>query len=218
MKVLLIEDNPRLRKSVQDHLRDVGFAVDAAENGEEGWHKLANWSYDALVLDLMIPEPDGWTLLRRLRDSGSQLPVLILTALSSLDDRLRGLDGGADDYLVKPFDLRELEARLRGAIRRGRQMPRPDITIGAIRVNTSHRTVTLDGRSLELSAREYSLLEILAVKKDGFVSRDYLHEHVFDENDDSLSNLMDVYIYKLRQKLGKDSIQTRRGMGYRLIG
>lgn len=218
MKVLLIEDNARLRKSILDYLREVGFAVDATGDGVDGWHKLDNWHYDALVLDLMIPEPDGWTLLQRLRAKHIRTPVLVLTALSALDDRLRGLNSGADDYLVKPFDMRELVARLQAVIRRGRQMPEPEIVVGTISLNTSDRSVHVDGSKLELSSREYSLLEILAVKKNTYVSRDYLYEHVFDERDDSLSNLMDVYIYKLRQKLGKASIQTRRGLGYKLVG
>jgi len=218
MKVLLVEDNVRLRKSMMDFLRDVGFAVDSAEDGEEGWHLLSNWEYDALILDIMIPEPDGWTILRRLRQAGKVLPVLVLTARSALDDRIRGLDSGADDYLVKPFDMRELVARLHSAIRRGRQMPAPELQVGGLRVNTSNRSVFLDGEELELNAREYSLLEILAAKKDEYVSRDYLYEHMFDERDDTFSNLLDVYVYKLRQKLGKDSIQTRRGMGYKLVG
>lgn len=217
MKVLLIEDSPRLRKSIQDYLQDVGFAVDVAEDGGEGWHKLSNWTYDALILDMMIPEPDGWTILQGLRDKGNRLPVVILTALTSLDDRVRGLNGGADDYLVKPFDMRELVARVQSVIRRGRQMPEPEIAIGGVRINTSDRSVHVDGQKLELSAREYALLEILAVKKGAFVPRDYLYEHLFDERDDSLSNLMDVYIYKLRQKLGKARIQSRRGLGYKLV-
>lgn len=217
MKVLLIEDNSRLCKSMQDNLRDAGFAVDSAADGEEGWHKLENWNYDALILDMMIPEPDGWTILQRLRGAGNRLPVLILTARASVDDRIRGLDSGADDYLIKPIDMRELVARLHAAIRRGRQMPEPVIQVGKIKVNTANRSVLVEGEEVDLNAREYSLLEILAVRKNEYVSRDYLYEHMFDERDDTLSNLLDVYIYKLRQKLGKDTIQTRRGMGYKLV-
>lgn len=217
MKVLLVEDNDQLRKSVLDYLRDVGFAADAAADGEEGLYKALNWEYDAVVLDVMMPKLDGWQVLAKLREAGKRMPVLMLTARDQLQDRLRGLNGGADDYLVKPFEMDELVARIRSAIRRSGGAPNPVLTAGDIVLNTASRTATVGGQPVELTAREYALIEILVMRRDEVVSRDFLYERLFDERDDTLSNMLDVYIYKLRQKFGKDSIETRRGMGYQFV-
>jgi two-component system OmpR family response regulator len=217
MKVLIIEDNDRLRKSLLDYLRDEGFTADEAADGEEGLYKALNWPYDLVVLDVMLPVLDGFSVLQKLRAAGRVLPVIMLTARDGLDDRLRGLNGGADDYLAKPFEMEELVARVRAAIRRSGGTPSPTIQVGAVVINTAARTVRLDGQPVELSAREYAIIEILAMRRDEVVSRDYLYERLFDEQDETMSNLLDVYIYKLRAKFGRERIVTRRGMGYQLV-
>jgi two-component system OmpR family response regulator len=216
MKVLIVEDNHRLRKSLLDYLRDEGFAADAAADGEEGLYKALNWDYDAVLLDVTMPVFDGFAVLQRLRASGRKTPVIMLTARGELDDRVRGLDGGADDYLVKPFEMEELVSRLRSAIRRSGGSPNPVVEIGAIVLNTAMRTATVNGTPVELTAREYALMEILVMHRHEVVSRDFLYERLFDERDETVSNLLDVYIYKLRQKFGRERIRTRRGMGYQL--
>ncbi|MEM6886468.1 MAG: response regulator transcription factor [Verrucomicrobiota bacterium] len=217
MKVLIVEDNDRLRKSVLDYVRDEGFAADEAVDGEEGYYKATNWDYDVIVLDMMLPGMDGWQVLQRLREQGSIVPVIILTARDAVQDRVRGLNSGADDYLVKPFEMEELIARIRAAIRRAGGRAQPVVEVGPIVLNTAQRTVTLNDRNVELTAREYALLEILAFRQDAVVSRDEIYEKLFDERDETMSNMLDVYIYKLRQKFGKEHIVTRRGMGYQLV-
>lgn len=217
MKILIVEDNDRLRKSLADYLIDEGFVVESAADGEEGLYRALNWPYDLIVLDVMMPAMDGFAVLRRLRDDGSNVPVIMLTARDALQDRLRGLNDGADDYLAKPFEMEELVARVRAAIRRSGGTASPSIEIGPIRINTSARLVELDGRAVELSAREYAIIEILATRRDEVVSRDYLYERLFDEADETMSNLLDVYIYKLRTKFGRERIVTRRGLGYQLV-
>ncbi|MEY3897300.1 MAG: hypothetical protein RLZZ214_2821, partial [Verrucomicrobiota bacterium] len=184
MKILVVEDNDRLRKSLVEYLRDEGFAADGAADGEDGLHRAREWDYDAIVLDVMIPAPDGFEVLRRLRAEGRTAPVLMLTARSGLDDRLHGLDSGADDYLTKPFELAELVARIRSLARRARHAPNPLIRIGALEMNTALRTITLAGGAVELTAREYALLELLALRRDEVVGREFLYEHLFDERDD----------------------------------
>jgi len=217
MRVLIVEDDVRLRGMLRDFLREEGFAVDEAADGGEALHKALNWEYSALVLDVMMPPPDGFEVLRRLRAEGRTMPVLMLTGLGALPDRLQGLDSGADDYLLKPFELSELVARLRAAIRRSAGAPRPVLTVGPISLDTVARTVTLDGRPVVLTAREYALLELLARNRDGVVTRAEMDAQTFDERGDSMSNMLDVYIYRLRQKFGKERILTRKGMGYQLV-
>jgi two-component system, OmpR family, response regulator len=216
MKILVVEDNDRLRKSLVEYLRDEGFAADGAADGEEGLHRAREWDYDAIILDVMIPAPDGFEVLKRLRAAGKTAPVLMLTARIGLDDRLHGLDSGADDYLTKPFELAELVARIRSLARRARHAPNPLIKIGPLEMNTALRTTKLAGATVELTAREYALLELLALRRDEVVSRQFLYEHLFDERDDTMSNMLDVYIYKLRHKLGKGILRTRRGIGYQI--
>lgn len=216
MKILVVEDNDHLRKSLVEYLRDEGFAADGAADGQEGLYRANEWDYDGIVLDVMIPAPDGFEVLKRLRAAGNTTPVIMLTARTGLDDRLHGLDSGADDYLTKPFELAELVARIRSLARRAQRAPNPLIRIGTLDMNTASRTVTLCGGSVELTAREYALLELLALRRDEVVSREFLYEHLFDERDDTMSNMLDVYIYKLRHKLGKGVIRTRRGIGYQI--
>ena len=213
MRILLIEDEADLLASLARALREEGYAVDTATDGEEGLYKAREVGYDAIVLDVMLPRLDGWEVLERFRKS-QKTPVLMLTARDAARDRVRGLDAGADDYLVKPFDLEELFARLRAIIRRAAGQSVNTIEIGGAIVDTASRKVTLAGNPVALTAREYCLLEFLALHRGETVTRTALYEHLFDEDDDSLSNLLDVHVSNLRKKLGGGLIETRRGHGY----
>jgi len=216
MRILLIEDEADLLAGLAKALREEGYAVDTAADGEEGLYKATEVSYDAIVLDVMLPHLDGWKVLERVRES-RKTPVLMLTARDAARDRVRGLDSGADDYLVKPFDLMELFARLRAIIRRSAGQTVNTIEIGGVSVDTAARRVTLAGNPVALTAREYCLLEFLAMHRGETVTRTALYEHLFDEDDDSLSNLLDVHISNLRKKLGHELIETRRGHGYCIV-
>ena len=213
MRILVIEDEADLLASLVRALREEGYAVDAAADGEEGLYKAQSWDYDALVLDVMLPRLDGWAVLQRLRQS-KKTPVLMLTARDAARERVRGLDTGADDYVVKPFDLEELFARLRALIRRAVGQTRNVIEFGELVIDTAARQVTRAGQSVVLTAREYALLEYLALHRGEVVTRTALYEHLFDEDDSTLSNLLDVHVSNLRKKLGADLIVTRRGHGY----
>ncbi len=194
-------------------LREEGYAVDEAADGEEALCKARSWNYDAIVLDVMLPRLDGFQVLERLRGEKS-VPVLILTARDAVTDRVRGLDTGADDYLVKPFDLAELFARLRALVRRAKGQACPAVTIGEIVIDTRSRAVTRRGKPVPLTAREYSLVELLALHRGELVTRTDIYDHLFDETSDTLSNLVEVHVANIRRKLGKDFIKTRRGQGY----
>lgn len=213
MRVLVVEDEPRLLRNLAKALREEGYAVDTAEAGDDGLYKAETYNYDAIVLDVMLPRLDGWEILARLRKQ-KQTPVLMLTARDATKDRVKGLDTGADDYLVKPFDLPELLARLRALIRRSAGNAHPEIEIDSIRIDTRAKTVTKAGEPITLTAREYSILEYLAQHRGEVITRTELYEHLFDESDDTLSNLLDVHIFSIRKKLGHDLIATRRGQGY----
>ena len=213
MRLLLIEDDPALQRSLAAALREESYAVDTASDGEDGLYPALEHTYDAIVLDVMLPTLDGWQVLSRLRPA-LRAPVLMLTARDTVPDRIKGLDHGADDYLTKPFDLDELLARLRALIRRSAGHVHSTVEIGPLSVDTAARAATLDGEALALTAREYSLLEYLALHRGQVVSRAELYAHLFDEDDDSISNLLDVHVSNLRKKLGADLIVTRRGQGY----
>ncbi len=213
MRILIVEDEPDLLRGLAHALREEGYAVDTAADGEDGLYKAREVNYDAIVLDVMLPRLDGWEVLRRLRVE-KKTPVLLLTARDRSADRVRGLDTGADDYLVKPFDLPELLARLRAIIRRSASEARSVIEIGDVTVDIAARTVLHKKKPVVLTAREYSLVEFLALHRGEVVTRTQLYEHLFDENDDSLSNLLDVHVSNVRKKLGHDFIATRRGHGY----
>jgi two-component system OmpR family response regulator len=213
MRVLVVEDEPDLLRSLLQALREEGYAADGAADGEEGLYKGQNADYDAVILDIMLPKIDGWELLRRLRAT-RKTPVLMLTARDGVSDRVRGLDIGADDYLVKPFDLSELRARLRALIRRAANQAQAVLEIGDVRIDTAARTVEREGAIVPLTAREYSLVEYLALHRGELVTRTMLYEHLFDENDSTLSNLLDVHVSNIRKKLGHEFIVTRRGHGY----
>jgi two-component system OmpR family response regulator len=213
MRLLVVEDEPDLLASLVTTLRENGYAVDAASDGTEGLFKAESNEYDALLLDVMLPRMDGWELLARLRRT-KKTPVLMLTARDGIRDRVRGLDGGADDYVVKPFDLNELLARVRALIRRAAQQANTRLEIGDVQIDTATRTVSRLGESIALTAREYSLVEFLALHRGEVITRTVLYEHLFDENDSTLSNLLDVHVSNIRKKLGHDFITTRRGHGY----
>jgi DNA-binding response OmpR family regulator len=220
MRVLVVEDYEPLARSLSQGLREAGYAVDLCRDGEEGLSYGESNPYDAIVLDLMLPKLDGLTLLRALREKGNRAAVLILTARDQVADRVAGLDAGADDYLVKPFELAELLARLRALIRRRYQVAEPVIRIADLEVDTGARQVRRGGSALPLSAREYGLLEYLALRRGQIVTRAEIWEHVYDFASDPSSNVVDVYIGYLRRKIDQDRepklIQTRRGQGYLL--
>lgn len=213
MRILIIEDDPHLLRSLAATLREENYAVDTAEEGEDGLFKAQNESYDAILLDVMLPILNGWQVLEKLRPT-SKTPVLMLTARDTVPDRVKGLDKGADDYLTKPFDVDELLARLRALIRRTSGQTHSVIEIGELSLDTAARTVHMGRQEIALTAREYALLEYLALHRGQVVSRTVLYEHLFDEEESTLSNLLDVHVSNLRKKLGADIITTRRGHGY----
>ncbi|MEX2140703.1 MAG: response regulator transcription factor [Pirellulales bacterium] len=213
MKILLVEDEEDLLQVIGTALRESGFSVDLAADGETGLAKGESEDYDAIVLDIMLPRLDGWAVLSELRKTKTT-PVLLLTARDAVTDRVEGLNRGADDYLTKPFDLDELIARLRALIRRSVGSPSPIVTLGTVEIDTAARTVTKDGQPVELSAKEYALLELLALHRGRLVTRTMIYEHIYGEEDDTLSNVVDVYVSNLRRKLGGELIETRRGQGY----
>lgn len=213
VRLLVIEDEPFQLALLTRALRVAGYAVDTSENGEDGLFKAQSSDYDAIVLDAMLPRMDGWQLLQRLRLTKTT-PVLMLTALESSEHRVRGLDTGADDYVVKPYDLPELLARLRALIRRSVQETRSLLEIGEVQIDTAARTVSRTGQVISLTPREYALVEYLALHRGQVVTRTALYEHLFDENDSTLSNILDVHVSNVRKKLGRDFIMTRRGHGY----
>jgi two-component system, OmpR family, response regulator len=217
MRILIVEDEPDLLRALAQALREEGYAADTATDGEDGLFKAESWEYDAIVMDIMLPRLDGWELLRRLRKT-KKTPVMMLTARDQTRDRVRGLDGGADDYLVKPFDLAELLARLRALIRRSANQTRAAIEIGEVTIDMAARNISRAGEAVALTAREYALVEYLALHRGQVITRTVLYEHLFDENDSTLSNLLDVHVSNVRKKLGHEFIATRRGHGYCIEG
>jgi len=216
MRILVVEDERDFARTLARALEEEGFAVDVAGDGEEGLFLATEIAYAAIVLDLMLPRRDGWSVLDTLRRGGRQTPVLLLTARDTVDDRVRGLNLGADDYLVKPFALAELVARLRALIRRAAGEVAPVVAIGHVRVDTAARRVELAGLPVELTAREYAILELLVLRRGRLVTRAEIHEHIYGDAADVLSNTIDVHVASLRRKLGRDVIETRRGLGYRI--
>ena len=215
MRILIVEDEADLRNGLAKLFREEGYAVDAAANGVDGLQKAKDFEYDAIVLDYMMPGMDGREVLRRLR-SVKRTPVMMLTARNSVEDRVVGLDLGADDYLAKPFVQQELLARLRALVRRNHSVGGATFTIGSVVIDTVARRVTKAGQPEALTGREYALLEYLAHRRGAVVTRAELYEHLFDENEDTLSNLLEVHVCNLRRKLGTELIRTRRGMGYEI--
>ena len=215
MRVLVVEDATPLATLVRQGLEENGFSVDVAPDGESGLYSARNFDYDAVVLDLMLPRLDGWTVLRKLR-AVKKTPVLILTARDALADKLKGLDDGADDYLTKPFEVKELAARVRALIRRAADKPDPVIRLGEIEIDTSARAVRKGGRPVELTAKEFAVVELLALHRGELVTRTMIYDHIYDDDGDTLSNVVDVFVARIRKKLGKDIVETCKGQGYRV--
>ncbi len=213
MRTLIVEDQPELLRTLARTLREDGYAVSTAADGADGLAKALETNYDAIVLDVMLPKMDGWELLRRLRET-KKTPVLMLTARDAVPDRIRGLNAGADDYLTKPCDLNELLARLRALIRRSAGQAAPLIEIGDMVIDLAARTVRMADHPVVLTAREFALIEFLALRRGEVVTRSTLYEHLLDEEEDTLSNVIDVHVYNLRKKFGPEFIKTRRGIGY----
>jgi DNA-binding response OmpR family regulator len=222
VRVLLIEDHKPLVRALKQGLEEEGFAVDVAFDGEEGAYKGQTANYDVIILDLMLPKEDGLSLLQRWRRAGMQSQVLVLTARGGIEDKVRGLNLGADDYLTKPFELEELLARLRALVRRGHQVKDPILRVHDLEIDTGSRTVKRSGKPIHLTPREYALLEFLAFHRGKVVTRSMIWEHLYDEHDENTSNVVDVYIRYLRNKIDKDYecplILTRWGEGYMLRG
>lgn len=214
MRVLVVEDEGDLAGTLIKALSEEGFAVDVSADGEEALFRLREIPYDAVILDLMLPRLDGWTLLERARRDGIRTPVLVLTARDALRDKIRGLDAGADDYLTKPFALGELLARVRALVRRSSVDPAPVLVVGDVTIDTASKTVRRAGEVVPLTAREYSILEYLARRRGTVVTRTTLYDHIYDDRVAFVSNVIDVHVAALRRKLGRTLIQTRRGQGY----
>jgi len=214
MRLLLVEDDPLLGDGIQAGLQVMGYTVDWVRDGIAAEQALGNAEFDLLVLDIGLPRQDGLTVLRKLRRGGSDLPALILTARDTVADRVEGLDSGADDYLIKPFDLDELAARLRAISRRRSGRAQPELRYGAVVFDPAGRRVTLEGRPVELTVRELAVLELLLSQVGRLVSRERLEETLYGWDEGVESNTVEVYIHHLRKKLGRDLIRTVRGAGY----
>jgi two-component system OmpR family response regulator len=216
MRVLVVEDEPNLLRQLKAALEGAGYAVDTAADGEDAQYLGGTENYDAVVLDLGLPEIDGLTVLDRWRKDGRTMPVLVLTARDSWSDKVAGLDAGADDYLAKPFQTEELIARLRALIRRAAGQATSELTAGGVRLDSRSGRVTLDGEPVKLTAQEFKLLSYLMHHKGKVVSRTELIEHIYDQDFDRDSNTIEVFITRIRKKLGPDLISTTRGLGYSL--
>ncbi len=217
MRVLLVEDESLLRAQLKATLEQAGYAVDEAADGREGLHLGSTEPHDAIVLDLGLPVLDGLTVLQRWRAQGCDTPVLILTARDSWHEKVAGIDAGADDYLAKPFHTAELLARLRALVRRSHGLASPLLQHGDITLDTRNGMVTRQGMPVNLTAHEHRLLSYLMHRRGQVVSRSELIEHLYAQDFDRDSNTIEVFVARLRRKLGADSIETVRGMGYRLM-
>jgi two-component system OmpR family response regulator/two-component system response regulator QseB len=216
MRILLVEDDPLLGDGIQAGLKQAGFGVDWSRDGLAAWHALSAESYAAVVLDLGLPRLSGLELLRRLRAAGNRVPVLILTARDRVEDRITGLDSGADDYLTKPFDLHELAARLRALVRRSHGQAAPRLSVGPVEIDPAARSASFEGRPVELSAREFALLQALALNAGRVLSRAQLEQALYGWGEEVGSNAIEVHIHHLRRKLSAELIRTVRGVGYTL--
>jgi DNA-binding response OmpR family regulator len=218
MRLLLVEDDSRIARFVARGLQEQSYAVDVVANGDDALYQVDVNDYDVVVLDVMIPGKDGFTICSAIRALGKRMPILMLTARDAVDDRIRGLDSGADDYLTKPFEFGELLARLRALLRRPNDLRPSRIRVGDLELDTGSQTARRGNRSIALTAKEYALLEFLARNVNRVVGRSEIAEHVWDESFDPFSNLIEVYVNRLRRKLGEEDgtplLQTRRGSGY----
>lgn len=218
MRVLIVEDEKRLANLLKKGLEEHSFVVDLSHDGQDGLYQAEISPYDAIILDVMMPKMDGFTVLRKLREREIHTPVIMLTARGEVESRVKGLNTGADDYLAKPFDFGELLARLTAVVRRSKGQPASQLCIADLSIDLNAKSVSKQGIPIQLSAKEYTILEYLALNAGRVISRTEFSEHVYDMNFDLDSNIIDVYINRLRKKLDKDSektlIQTRRGEGY----
>jgi len=221
MRILLVEDEPPAAQVLAKGLREQSYAVDVATDGDTALYQFSTADYDAIILDVMLPVKSGLAVCRAVRASGSAVPILMVTARDAVDARVAGLDSGADDYLVKPYDFSELLARLRALIRRGAlPLVSERLTVGPLTLDTRSRSAQMRGRDVPLTAKEYALLEFLVHHAGAVVGRAEIAEHVWDDAYDPLSNIVDVYIQRLRRKIDQPGapsmIRTRRGEGYQL--
>jgi two-component system OmpR family response regulator len=216
MRVLLIEDDYVLGEAIRDHVAAGAHGVDWARRLDEAGDALSTTAYDLVLLDLNLPDGRGLDLLRSLRQGGATTPVIILTAQDQIASRIEGLNSGADDYLVKPFDLSELTARLAAVARRYAGNPNPRLRFGAIEVDTALRTITIDGKPVDLTAREWAVFERLIRRANVVISKDQIEESLYAFGAEIESNAVEVYVSRLRKKLGRDAIETVRGLGYRV--
>lgn len=218
MRILLVEDEPHAAKMLAKGLREHSYAVDVAADGEAALYQTSIYDYDLILLDVMLPRKDGFKVCREMRAAGSTVPVMMLTARDLVDDRIAGLDSGADDYLVKPFDFGELLARTRALLRRGEALREDVLTVADLEVDTRSKRVRRGGREIQLTSKEYGLLEYFARNAGRVLGRAEIAEHVWDENFDIFSNLIEVYVQRLRRKIDDGHrvkmFQTRRGEGY----
>jgi len=218
MRLLVIEDFSPLRRSIEECLTESGYVVDSTGSGEEGLWYADNHHYDLIILDLMLPQVDGLAILKHIRDKNCITPVIITSARDTVDQRIEGLDAGANDYLIKPFDLNELLARIRANFRTQYEKPNNTITIGKLEISLQHKSVSWNGETIDLTRREYQLLEYLAYRKGEVVSRTDIWHHVYADYEGGSSNVVDVYIGYLRKKLkpyqADQYLATRRGLGY----
>jgi DNA-binding response OmpR family regulator len=222
MRILVVEDEHKLAGVLKGGLENHGYAVDLAYDGEDGLVMATLASYDVIILDVMLPKLNGFATVRALRERRTHTPVLMLTARDSVDDRVSGLDSGADDYLTKPFSFRELVARVRALLRREDASKDPVLRVADLEVDTVSREVRRGGRSIELTSKEFAILEYFLRNPDRVLTRKQIAEHVWDDNFVSISNVIDVYVGCLRRKLGDDGqpqlLRTIRGTGYQLMG
>lgn len=219
MRLLIIEDEPHLREQLQQYLQQQGFAVDVAEDGRAGLFMGREYPFDLAIVDLGLPELSGIDVIKQWRELGKSFPVLILTARGKWQDKVEGLEAGADDYLVKPFHNEELLARTRALLRRSVGVSQPTINFGPLSINTSSQTITLNDNELELTAYEYKVVEYLTMNPDKVISKTELTEHIYDQDFDRDSNVIEVFVGRLRKKLDPGNtlipIETLRGRGYR---
>lgn len=216
MRILVVEDDPDLSRQLKDALIDVGYAVDIAGDGEEGHHLGDTEPYDAVILDLGLPIIDGVSVLQKWRSDGKKFPVIILTARDQWSEKVAGFDAGADDYLTKPFHTEELMARLRALLRRAAGHTTDTIDIGDLSVDNRSARAFVDGMAVKLTSHEFRLLSYMATHRGRVISRTELVEHIYDQDFDRDSNTIEVFVGRLRRKIGTDRIETVRGLGYRL--
>lgn len=216
MRLLVVEDDPDLNRQLVTALQEAGYVVDSATDGEDGHFLGDTEPYDAVVLDLGLPEMDGVTVLEKWRRAGKAMPVLILTARDRWSDKVAGFDAGADDYVAKPFFMEEVLARIRALLRRATGHATSELDCGPLRVDTRTSRVTVNGTAIKLTSLEYRLIEYLIHHQGRIISRTELVEHLYDQDFDRDSNTIEVFVGRLRRKLGKDMIETVRGLGYRL--